>query len=113
MSAYNVVRMRVKPEFLDEFLTLLPRPAARHARHEGDGHGADRRAGVLLIGEWSDMEAIVAARPAMLASLDEHRHKLEDLGSGLGVTDPISGKAVIERWSGERDAPASGPLASE
>ena len=43
------------------------------------------------------MEALVAARPAMVAALDEHRGKLEDLGHGLGVTDPVSGEAVLER----------------
>ena len=32
----------------------------------------------------------------MIASLDEHRHKLEDLGGGLGVTDPVSGDAVFD-----------------
>ena len=43
------------------------------------------------------MEALVAARPAMIATLDEYRDKLEDLGRGLGVTDPVSGEAVLER----------------
>jgi hypothetical protein len=32
----------------------------------------------------------------MIASLDGVRHLLEDLGGGLGVTDPVSGEAVIE-----------------
>ena len=97
MSAYNVVRMRVKPEFLDQFLTYyrdrpLDMPGMKSMAVVQTGERE-----FCFIGEWSDMEAIVAARPAMLASLDEHRHKLEDLGSGLGVTDPVSGKAVIER----------------
>ena len=43
------------------------------------------------------MDALAAARPAMIAMLDEFRGKLEDLGGGLGVTDPVSGEAVIER----------------
>jgi hypothetical protein len=32
----------------------------------------------------------------MIASLDKMRTLLEDLGSGLGVTDPVSGEAVLE-----------------
>jgi hypothetical protein len=32
----------------------------------------------------------------MLANLDSMRDLLEDLGGGLGVTDPISGEAVLE-----------------
>jgi hypothetical protein len=50
-----------------------------------------------IIGEWTGMDALVAARPAMIATLDEIRDKLEDLGGGLGVTDPVSGEAVVER----------------
>ena len=52
---------------------------------------------ICLIGRWTGMEALVAARPAMIATLDQHRDKLEDLGRGLGVTDPVSGEAVLER----------------
>ena len=33
----------------------------------------------------------------MIATLDAFRDKLEDLGGGLGVTDPVSGEAVIDR----------------
>ena len=32
----------------------------------------------------------------MIARLDEIRGLLEDLGGGLGVTDPISGETVFE-----------------
>jgi hypothetical protein len=42
------------------------------------------------------MEALSAARPNMLATLDTFRNTLEDLGGGLGVTDPVSGPVVLE-----------------
>jgi hypothetical protein len=45
------------------------------------------------------MDTLAAARPAMIAVLDRFRDRLEDLGGGLGVTDPVSGEAVIERLS--------------
>lgn len=32
----------------------------------------------------------------MIKELDRTRDLLEDLGGGLGVTDPVSGEAVIE-----------------
>ena len=35
-------------------------------------------------------------RPTMIAMLDSFRDMLEDLGGGLGVTDPVSGEAVAE-----------------
>ncbi|MFO1141764.1 MAG: antibiotic biosynthesis monooxygenase [Amaricoccus sp.] len=97
MTAFNIVRIRVRPEHLDDVLRYygerdlaLPGLKAMTLVQTGERD-------FCLIGEWSDMEAIAAARPAMIASLDEHRAKLEDLGGGLGVTDPISGEAVVER----------------
>jgi hypothetical protein len=33
----------------------------------------------------------------MIAMLDTFRDKLEDLGGDLGVTEPWSGEAVVER----------------
>jgi hypothetical protein len=50
-----------------------------------------------LIGEWDSTQAMAAARPHMIATLDTFRDTLEDLGGGLGVTDPVSGEVVLER----------------
>ena len=49
-----------------------------------------------LIGEWDTFDSIVAARAQMIKELDGFRGMLEDLGSGLGVTDPVSGDVVLE-----------------
>jgi hypothetical protein len=49
-----------------------------------------------VIAEWDSFQSIVAARPKMIAMLDSFRDTLEDLGGGLGVTDPVSGEAVLE-----------------
>jgi hypothetical protein len=98
MGAFNVVRMRPKPEHVDEFV--------RFHRDEnlGEMPGMNRlvviRTGerdFCFIGEWSGMDALAAARPAMVATLDRFRDKLEDLGGGLGVTDPVSGEVVVDR----------------
>jgi hypothetical protein len=48
-----------------------------------------------IIAEWSDMDAIADARTQMIATLDSFRDTLEDLGGGLGVTDPVSGPVVL------------------
>jgi hypothetical protein len=42
------------------------------------------------------MDALAAARPQMIATLDSFRDTLEDLGDGKGVTDPVSGPVVLE-----------------
>lgn len=98
MTAMNIVRAVLKPGFEDEFLKL-------HRERELDGFDGMRfmrlvKTGereFMFVGEWESMDALVAARPAMIASLDTSRHMLEDLGGDLGVTDPRSGEVVIER----------------
>lgn len=96
MTAFNIVRMKPKPAeeeaFLDDHrkrdLSAFPGMKAFHLVETGDGE-------YLIIGEWEDMDALVAARPQMIATLDGFRDKLQDLGGGLGVTDPRSGMAVL------------------
>lgn len=98
MSAFNIVRMRTKPGCSDAYLALhrerdireFPGMKAIRVVQTGDRD-------FCVIGEWESMDALAAARPTMIALLDTFRDKLEDLGHGLGVTDPISGEAVIER----------------
>jgi hypothetical protein len=48
-----------------------------------------------VVVEWTDMDALATARPKMLATLNTFRDTLDDLGSGLGVTDAISGPVVL------------------
>ena len=42
------------------------------------------------------MDALAAARPHMIETLDSFRDTLEDLGDGKGVTDPVSGAVVLQ-----------------
>jgi hypothetical protein len=42
-------------------------------------------------GAGKDMEACIGARPNMITTLNSFRDTLEDLGGGLGVTDPVAG----------------------
>ena len=97
MTAYNIVRMRVKPGFDDAYIAAHRAIRERFpgARKIAVVKTGDRT--YCVIGEWSGMTAIARARPQMIGLLDTFRHMLEDLGGGLGVTDPVSGDAVVER----------------
>ncbi len=95
MAAFNVVRFKVKSGRDQEFLDA-------HQRIDGDWPGLTKvnmiktgERSYCIIAEWSDMDALVAARPNMIATLDSFRDTLEDLGNGLGVTDPVSGPVVL------------------
>jgi hypothetical protein len=55
-----------------------------------------------IIAEWSDMDALVNAREQMIATLNSFRNTLKDLGGGLGVTDPVSGRWW---WRSNRSRP--------
>jgi hypothetical protein len=95
MAAFNVVRFRVKPGQDDAFLDA-------HRKISSDWPGLQRvnmiKTGdrsYCLIAEWTGMDALAAARPQMIATLDTFRANLEDQGNGLGVTDPVSGPVVL------------------
>ena len=95
MDAYNVVRFKVKPGKEQEFLD---------AHRDGpDFEGLEKAVIVKIgdrsycfIGEWENAAALAAARPKMIGMLDKVRNLLEDLGGGLGVTDPVSGEVVMK-----------------
>ena len=97
MTAYNVVRFRVKPGMDDKFIESQRRslsggmPGALDAALIKAG---DRT--YCFVGKWTSFDSIIAARPQMIGFLDEVRPYLEDLGNGLGVTDPVSGEVVAE-----------------
>jgi hypothetical protein len=48
------------------------------------------------------MQKLVQARPQMIRVLDSFRNDLEDLGGGLGVTDPVSGNHQYSRMQNSR-----------
>ncbi len=96
MSAFNVVRFRVKPgaeqQFIDAHRQMKPDFKgfiAGHLVKTGDRT-------FCMIGEWRSFQSIVAARAQMIGLLDGMRDLLEDLGGGLGLTDPVSGDSVAK-----------------
>jgi antibiotic biosynthesis monooxygenase (ABM) superfamily enzyme len=95
MTAFNAVRFRVKPGRDQEFLDAHKRvgenwPGLRHVNIIKTG---DRS--YCIIAEWDDMDALGKARPNMIETLNSFRDTLEDLGGGLGVTDPVAGPVVL------------------
>ncbi len=98
MSAFNIVRMRTKPGCADAYLEFH----RQRDLHDLPGMKAFRlvqtgERDFCVIGEWDSMASLAAARPVMISMLDGFRDQLEDLGHDLGVTDPVSGEAVVER----------------
>lgn len=95
MTAFNAVRFRVNPGREQEFLDAHKKveaawPGLKHANIIKMGECT-----FCIIAEWTDMESLANARPHMIATLDTFRDTLEDLGGGLGVTDPVSGPVVL------------------
>lgn len=94
MTAFNAVRFRVKAgqdqAFLDAHRAVGDWPGLRHANMIRTGDQT-----YCIIAEWPDLETLAAARPAMIATLGTFRDLLEDMGGGIGLTDPISGPVVM------------------
>jgi hypothetical protein len=97
MTAFNIVRMRVKPGQEEAWLAFHRdrRLGLAGMRSFNVVHTGERE--YVVVGEWDGMAELAAARPEMIEMLDGFRHQLEDLGADLGVTDPRSGEAVITR----------------
>jgi hypothetical protein len=96
MTAFNIVRFRVKPGREQDFLNAHKQaqinwPGIKHANMVKTGDHT-----YCIVGEWADMDSLAKARSNMIALLDSFRETLEDLGGGLGVTDPVSGPVVLE-----------------
>ena len=110
MTAFNVVRVRVKPGREQQFIETH-----RSAKLTLDG----LRRGVLVktgertycaIGEWDSIQSLASARPAMPAFVDRFRDTLEDLGNGLGISDPVSGECILDSRVARRQGAAYEPL---
>lgn len=94
VTAFNTVRFRVKPGRQNDFLdahrvAVADWPGLMHANMIQTGDDS-----FCIIAQWRDMDAMAAARPQMIATLDSFRDTLETLEGG-GVTDAVSGPVVL------------------
>jgi hypothetical protein len=93
MTAFNAVRLRVKSGRDQDFID-----AHKNVSWPGVTHAYIVKTGdhnYCVIAEWPDMETLAKARSNMIATLNSFRDALEDLGNGLGVTDPVAGSVVL------------------
>ncbi|MBA3910519.1 MAG: DUF718 domain-containing protein [Rhodobacter sp.] len=93
MTAFNVVRFKVRPGKDHAFLSAhgpgkVNWPSLQQGTIIRIGAGD-----YCLIGEWLDEQALKAALPSMLATLDTFRDVL--LPTTSGVTEAMSGQAVL------------------
>ena len=96
MTAFNVVRFRVKPGRKEDFIAAHKKAAAdwpglKHANLVQVGER-----GFALIAEWDSEEALENARPKMIETLGTFRDCLEVLNPKTGVTATMSGPVVLE-----------------
>ena len=85
MTAFNIVRFRVKPGREDAFVEAHRRT---DLAFKGFRRGALVKTGermYCMLGEWDSFDSLAAARPAKIAVLDTLRAPLGALGGGLGV----------------------------
>ena len=95
MTAFNIVRFRVKPGRQDHFIAVHRKTKPKFKGFRGGVLVRTGEQTFCIIGEWVNFKALAAARPQMIGILDSFRDDLEDLGGGLGVTDPVSGEVVF------------------
>lgn len=96
MTAFNIVRFKVKPGHDTTFIEAHRRA---DPTFKGFRRGSLVKTGehqYCMVGEWDSFDSLAAARPQMIALLDTFRASLEDLGTGLGVTDPVSGEVILD-----------------
>jgi len=99
MTAFNIVRFKVKPGREQEFIDIQQKEDANFKGFRRLSVVKTGDSTFCFIGEWDSYDDLAAARPGMIAQLDKVRDLLQDLGGGLGVTDPVSGEAVVERMA--------------
>jgi hypothetical protein len=96
MEFINIVRVKVKPDHIDEYMQLNE----EFPVYEGQKMSRLVKTGdntFCYVGIWESEEAIAAQRDAMIAGLDTMRHTLEEISPDLGVTDPVSGPVVMAK----------------
>ncbi|MDB9986167.1 hypothetical protein OAD84_04310 [Pelagibacterales bacterium] len=96
MEYINIVRAKVKPDHLDEYMELNK----EFPKFKGMLESKLVKTGdftFCYVGTWESEEAIAAERDNMIANLDKMRPMLEELSPELGLTDPVSGLVVISK----------------
>jgi hypothetical protein len=91
----NVVRFQVKADAHEAFLTAF-RDSPSFEGLQSQFLIKTGEHTYCSCGIWESEQALVAARPHMIAFLDTARGLLEEISPELGVTDPVSGTVIFE-----------------
>ena len=95
MTAFNIVRFKVQPGQQNYFIEAHRKALRNYKGFRGGVLVKTGEQTFCIIGEWASYKKLAEARPQMIGLLDTFRASLEDLGNGLGVTDPVSGEVVL------------------
>ena len=85
----NVVRFRLKPDYLDKYFKVIGK-----TNSEGMTESYISKKGAYdycFVGIWEGAASIAYKRTAMLSHLDEVRCFMKELSPELGVTETASG----------------------
>jgi len=93
MTAMNIVRLKIKQGQEQAYLDQHKPPHYPGLTRFNIVKTGHRE--YIVVGEWESVEAMAAARPAMIETLNGFRDKLDYLGDGFHVTDPHSGEVVV------------------
>ena len=96
MSAFTVVRFRAKPDRAQEFEDLFKVIERKMPGLQRFVLIKSGERNFCSIAEWDTFDHIVRARETMRGNLDRMRPLLEEFSEELGVTDPMSGEAVLD-----------------
>jgi quinol monooxygenase YgiN len=96
MSAFTIVRFRVKPGRTEDFIKAHKQAAAGWPGLVRANIVQVGERGYCLVAEWESEAALHNAGPKMIKTLDTFRDCLEVLSPKLGVTAPLSGPSVLK-----------------
>lgn len=96
MTAFNVVQFRVKPGCEEQVLAVHRDTKIKFAGFRRGSLIKTGERSYCMIGEWDDQASINAAEKDMVGILNRFRNSLEDLGAGLGATNPVAGEVVVK-----------------
>ena len=96
MKHMNVVRFKVKPDQLENYLKANDELALFSGQIEGRLVKTGDYS-FCSTGLWESKEAMDSQMDNMISYLDTIRDFLEEISPELGVTDPVSGSLILEK----------------
>jgi hypothetical protein len=102
----TVVRFEIKAEYVDDLLKVFSDAPSRESSWPVPSTYDGMLSHLLIktgdqkycsVGLWESEDAVVQARPSMIAFLDTIRHMLEEISPEIGVTDAVSGPVIMEQ----------------